>query len=78
VELQYGTSKFKAELHKVSGKVKKLKSREDVEKILSTLYDTLDIIKEGKTKKDTLALTVQSPLEFKLVDSVKKDSKRSP
>jgi len=78
VELQYGTSKFKAELHKVSGKVKKLKSREDVEKILATLYDTLDIIKEGKTKKDTLALTIASPLEFKLVDSVKKDSKRSP
>lgn len=78
VELQYGASKFKAELHKVSGKVKKLKSRADVEKILSTLYDTLDIIKEGKTKKDTLALTVASPLEFKLVDSVKKDSKRSP
>ncbi|MCP4523922.1 MAG: type I DNA topoisomerase [Candidatus Gracilibacteria bacterium] len=78
VELTYGKSHFKAEFHKVDGKVKKLKSKEDVEKILSTLYDTLDIIKEGKTKKDTLALTIESPLEFKLVDSVKKDSKRSP
>ncbi len=78
VELSYGKSKFKAELHKVWGKVKKLKSRADVEKILSTLYDTLDIIKEGKTKKDTLALSVESPIEFKLVDSIKKDSKRSP
>jgi DNA topoisomerase-1 len=46
VELSYGTSKFKAEFHKVSGKVKKLKSRADVEKILATLYDTLDSIKE--------------------------------
>ncbi len=78
VELTYGKASFKAEFHKLSGKVKKLKSRADVEKIIATLYDTLDIIKEWKTKKDTLALTVDSPVEFKLVDSIKKDSKRSP
>ncbi len=78
VELSYGTSKFKAEFHKLSGKVKKLKSRADVEKILATLYDTLDLIKESKTKKDTVALQVDSPVEFTLVDSVKKDSKRKP
>lgn len=78
VELSYGTSKFKAEFHKVSGKVKKLKSRADVEKILATLYDTLDSIKEWKTKKDTQSLEIASPLEFKLVDTIKKDSKRKP
>ena len=78
VELSYGISKFKAEFHKLGGKVKKLKSRADVEKILATLYDTLDLIKESKTKKDTVALQVDSPVEFTLVDSVKKDSKRKP
>jgi DNA topoisomerase-1 len=46
VELTYGKASFKAEFHKLSGKVKKLKSRADVEKIIATLYDTLDIIKE--------------------------------
>ena len=32
VQLTYGKATFKAELHKISGKVKKLKSRTDVEK----------------------------------------------
>lgn len=78
IELQYDNSKFKAELTKIWGKSKKLKSRADVEKVLSTLYENLDAIKEGKTKKDTVSLSVEKDLEFKLVDSVKKDSKRSP
>ncbi|MCH2188830.1 type I DNA topoisomerase [Candidatus Gracilibacteria bacterium] len=78
VELSYEKSKFKAELHKLDGKVKKLHSKEDAQKIFATLCDDITLLKESKSKKDTLVLTLDDSLEFKLVDVSKKDSKRSP
>jgi len=73
-----GKSKFKTVLSKVNWKVKKLNSREDVEKILSTLFDEISTLKESKNKKWYTVLLWKSEIEFKLVDSIKKDSKRSP
>jgi len=78
VELEYAWVKFKATLNKINWKVKKIKSREEAEKILSTIYDDISDIKEYKTKKDTLWLKVSKSIDFKLVDSIKKDSKRTP
>ncbi|MDD3646000.1 MAG: type I DNA topoisomerase [Candidatus Gracilibacteria bacterium] len=78
IELTYGNSKFKTTLNKISGKVKKLNSKEDVEKIISTLFDDINDIKSEKNKKGFDVLTKKGSLEFKLVNSDKKDSKRSP
>ncbi|MFK7780378.1 MAG: type I DNA topoisomerase [Candidatus Gracilibacteria bacterium] len=73
-----GKNKFKTTLSKIDGKVKKLLSKEDVEKVLSTLFDDITLLKEGKNKKGNTLLTSDSEINFKLVDSIKKDSKRSP
>ncbi len=78
VELIFWKSKFKAELHKVSGKVKKFKNKEDVLKFISTLYDNIEDVKEKQNKKGFVELEKIWDLEFKLVDSIKKDSKRKP
>lgn len=78
VELSYEKYKFKSTLSKINWKVKKLKSKEDVEKIISTLYDNLDSLKQSENKKWNKVLTNPWSLDFKLVDSVKKDSKRNP
>ncbi len=78
VELNAGGAKFQALLSKVDGKVKKLKSIEDVQKLLATLVDDITSLKEGKTKKDTQTLSHSSILDFKLIESIKKDSKRKP
>jgi DNA topoisomerase-1 len=78
VQLDFNWNKFEALFSKVDGKVKKLHSKEDVQKILSTLIDDITSIKEGKSKKDTIELSHKSSLDFKLVESIKKDSKRSP
>ena len=78
VELSFWKSKFKAELHKVSGKVKKFKNKEDVLKFISTLYDNIEDVKEKQNKKGFVELEKIWDLEFKLVDSIKKDSKRKP
>jgi len=78
IVLDYNNIKFKTELHKIWWKVKKLKSKEDVIKVLSTLYDDLEILKEWKNKKDFELIKAKETLDFKLIDSQKKDSKRSP
>ncbi|NVP17379.1 type I DNA topoisomerase [Candidatus Gracilibacteria bacterium] len=78
VELSYGNFKFVSVLSKVAGKVKTFKSKGEVEKLLSVLYDDLSLIKESKNKKDNLELSILGDIEFVLVDSVKKDSKRTP
>lgn len=78
VQLDFAWSKFEAIFSKVDGKVKKLSSKEDAQKILATLIDDIASIKEGKTKKDTIELSQKTSLDFKLVESIKKDSKRSP
>ncbi|MDD3145344.1 MAG: type I DNA topoisomerase [Candidatus Gracilibacteria bacterium] len=78
VELSYGNFKFISVLSKISGKVKTFKSREEVEKLLSVLYDDLSVLNETKNKKDNVELSILGDIEFILVDSIKKDSKRSP
>jgi len=78
VSLDFAGNKFEAIFSKVDGKVKKLASKEDAQKILSTLIDDISSITEGKTKKDTIELSHKTSLDFKLIESIKKDSKRSP
>jgi len=78
VQMTYGKFKFQSTLSKINGKVKKLHSEEDVRKVLSTLYKSLDDIKVGKNKRDFISLTKDEELNFKLSDVVKKDSKRKP
>ncbi len=78
VELSFGKSKFKSELHKVWWKVKKFKNKEDVLKYISTIYSSIEDIKKTENKKWFLELEKTWDLEFKLVDSIKKDSKRKP
>jgi len=78
IELNYEWNIFTAVFSKLDGKVKKLKSEEDVQKLLSTIIDDISSLKSGKTKKDTLALSSSESLDFKLVESIKKDSKRKP
>ena len=78
VELDFSGSKFQAVFSKVDGKVKKLTSIEDAQKILATLIDDITSIKEWKSKKDTLELSQKTNLDFELKEAIKKDSKRSP
>ena len=78
VQLTYENSSFEAFLHKVWGKVKKIKSKEDLKKILAVLLDSIEDLKETKNKKWFEVLSSDKKLEFKLVDSTKKDSKRKP
>lgn len=78
VELTCEDSTLTAQFAKLDGKVKKLSSKEDVQKLLATLYSDIWILKEGKSKKDTETLSSNNSLDFKLVESIKKDSKRKP
>lgn len=83
VELSYLSSKdketkFKAVLTKIWWKNKIFKSKEDVLKTLSTLFNNLDSLKEWKNKKDNIELKIPWITEFKLIDSLKKDNKRAP
>ncbi len=70
--------KFKATLNKIAWKTKKIKSKEEALKLISKLVNDLSAFKEEKTKKDTLLLSTDYSIDFELIDSVKKDSKRSP
>ena len=77
-ELQVWKNKFKAQFSKISGKVKKCKSREDAEKLLSTIFWSLDDIKETKDKKGSAILKKEALINFIVQDVIKKDSKRKP
>lgn len=76
--LDYNSFKFKSILEKVWWKSKILNSREDVDKLLLTLQQNLDSVKQTKDKNDYTVLNSKVDLEFILNDTVKKDSKRSP
>ncbi len=78
VELNYEKYSFKTFFSKQDWKVKKLNSREDVEKIIASLFWNLDNIKEEKNKKWHIVLKREEIIEFKLTDAIKKDSKRKP
>lgn len=78
VQLDFAGTVFSATFTKLDGKVKKLTSKQDVQKILATLIDDISSIKEEKNKKGMLELSHASKLEFELKESIKKDSKRAP
>ncbi len=78
IQLSKGKNSFTATLNKVDGKVKKLRSIEDAQKILSTLIDDISSLKEWKSKKDTITLSSGEKLDFELQNSDTKDSKRTP
>ena len=77
-ELKYEKLKFKAQFWKISGKVKKCKSREDAEKLLTTIFWGLDNIKESTDKKWAIVLEKAAKINFVLQDVIKKESKRKP
>ena len=78
VELDYKGSKIIAVLNKIWWKAKKFKSKAEVEKLLNILFSDLKNLKETKNKKWNTELSVSESLDFKLIDSNKKDSKRVP
>ena len=78
VELSYEKYNFKAILNKVAWKVKKFNSKEDIEKFLAVLFWSLDWLKEEKNKKWDIVIVKEESIWFKLIDALKKDSKRSP
>ena len=78
VELDYKGSKIIAVLNKIWWKAKKFKSKAEVEKFLNILFSDLKNLKETKNKKWNTELSVSESLDFKLIDSNKKDSKRVP
>lgn len=77
-ECEWKKYSFKSVLSKVDGKVKKLTSIESVQKVLATVYDDINSIKEGKNKQWNSVLSSKETLDFTLVDSIKKDSIRKP
>ncbi len=82
VELNYEEDSkkysFKTFFSKQDSKVKKLNSREDVEKLIATIFWNLDNIKEEKNKRWFCVLKREEIIKFKLTDAIKKDSKRKP
>lgn len=73
VELKKGKTKIKAELKKVWGKAKKIKSEEEVMKILA---DLISDVKTSTNKNGYKELESKTDKEFELVDIIKKNSKR--
>ena len=78
VELDYNWIKVVSVLNKVWWKVKKFKNKEDVEKFLNILFEDLKNLKETKNKKWNSEISISDKINFKLVNSTKKDSKRTP
>jgi len=78
VTLNHWKTKFETTLHKIWGKVKKLTSKEDVLKVLSTLFDDITTLNEWESKKGFITIGKKENIDFKLIDAIKKDSKRSP
>ena len=78
VTLNHWKTKFETTLHKIWWKVKKLTSKEDVLKVLSTLFDDITTLNEWESKKGFITIGKKENIDFKLIDAIKKDSKRSP
>jgi len=78
VKLEFEWSSFIANFSKIDGKVKKLSTMQDAQKVLATLVSDISKIKEWKTKKDTIELSHKTSIWFTLDEAIKKDSKRSP
>jgi len=77
-ELEGKKYSFKSLLSKIDWKAKKFKSIEDVQKVLSTIFDDINSLKQEKNKAWNLVLKVDEKLDFSVIDVVKKDSIRKP
>jgi len=77
-ELAWKKYSFKSLLSKIDWKVKKFKSIEDVQKVLSTLYSDINSLKEWKNKAWNIIISKDEKLNFLVVDIIKKDSIRKP
>ncbi len=77
-QMEFGKEKFEIYFSKQDGKVKKLTSKQDTQKILAALIDDISSLKETTTKKDTKQLSESISLPFELTDIIKKDSQRTP
>ena len=77
-ELDWKKYSFKSLLSKVDGKVKKFKSIEDVQKVLSTIFSDIKTLKQWENKAGNLVLKGDEKLDFSVVDIIKKDSIRKP
>jgi DNA topoisomerase-1 len=69
---------FQIELSKLAGKVAKLKTQKDYEKILGTLGIDTTGISYNPSKRGGLISEMKAPLNFELVDAVMKESARTP
>lgn len=75
--LSFDSIEFISTLNKVDWKVKKFKSEADVEKYILTLF--WDIKYNEKTdKKGNKVKEIERKIDFKLISSTKKESKRKP
>lgn len=75
--LDFESSSFWAVLNKVDWKVKKFKSESDVEKYILTLFWDIEA-KEKTDKKGYKIKEISKKIDFRLISSTKKDSKRKP
>ncbi len=77
-ELDWKKYSFKSLLSKVDGKVKRFTSIESVQKVLASLYDDINSLKQWENKKGDVMLSHTWSLDFKVEDIIKKDSIRKP
>ncbi len=77
-ELAHKKAKVKVALTKIDGKAKNFTSKEDVEKLLHTLYDGKVEPTQTKDKNGSTILEMKKEIDFELLDIEKKDSKRTP
>lgn len=69
---------FVSELYKISDKSKKIKDRDDIIKILSTLWIDINKLEEKKDKKWNFYFEIPLLSDFEVISQDKKDSLRSP
>ena len=69
---------FIAELNKISWKGKKIKSEEEVQKFISTLWVNLSSLEQKKDKKWNIFYEIPFNTDFKLTEADKKDTVRLP
>lgn len=78
VEAEAKGVKFGIDFAKLSGKAKKLKNTEDIQKILAVLGFAVDSLVEKTDKKGNKFYEAETTLEFTLADADKKNTTRLP
>ncbi|MCK9272274.1 type I DNA topoisomerase [Candidatus Gracilibacteria bacterium] len=78
VKLEAKGISFISELFKISEKSKKIKDRDDIIKILSTLGIDINKLEEKKDKKGNFYFEIPLSTDFEVISQDKKDSTRSP